>query len=85
MELTDITPQDPLKAFGANLPFTTNLYCPSSDPLVPISASKKVMTCSGCLCILEYQNKDQKPWRERESKKDNKTIGIQRKEHQAIS
>lgn len=43
----------PSKFFGANRPFTTSLCCPSRDPLVPISASKKVMTCSGCLCILK--------------------------------
>ena len=45
------------KFLGANLPLITNLCCPSSDPLVPISASKKFITCSGCLCILEIQFK----------------------------
>jgi len=43
----------PSKFFGANLPFTTNLCCPSRDPLVPNSASKKAMTWSGCRCILK--------------------------------
>lgn len=47
----------PSKFLGANLPFTTNRCCPSSDPLVPSSASKKVITCSGCLCILIYKNR----------------------------
>jgi hypothetical protein len=45
------------KFLGANLPLITNLCCPSSDPLVPISASKNIITCSGCLCILEIQIK----------------------------
>lgn len=43
----------PSKFLGANLPLTTNLCCPSSDPLVPSSASKKAMTWSGCRCILK--------------------------------
>ena len=43
------------KFLGANLPFTTNLCCPSRDPLVPSSARRKVMTCSGCLCILRIE------------------------------
>lgn len=45
------------KFLGANLPLITNLCCPSSDPLVPISASKNIITCSGCLCILKIQLK----------------------------
>lgn len=44
----------PSKFLGANRPFTTSLCCPSSDPLVPNSASKKAITWSGCRCILKY-------------------------------
>jgi len=44
----------PSKFLGANLPFTTNLFCPSVDPLVPSSASKKAMTCSCGRCILIF-------------------------------
>ena len=43
----------PSKFLGTNLPLTTN-RC--RHPLVPISASKNVMTCSGCLCILKCYN-----------------------------
>lgn len=43
----------PSKFFGANLPLTTNLCCPSREPLVPSSASKKAITWSGCRCILK--------------------------------
>nr|ACR37137.1 unknown [Zea mays] len=44
------------KFFGANLPLITNLCCPSRDPLVPISASKNIITCSGCLCIVLHKS-----------------------------
>jgi hypothetical protein len=41
----------------AKLPCITNFCCPSSHPPVPISASKNIIACSGCLCILEIQLK----------------------------
>jgi len=48
----------PSKFLGANLPLINNLCCPSKEPLMPISASKNVITCSGCLCILKIKHKD---------------------------
>lgn len=47
----------PSNSLGAYLPLTSNCHCPSRDPLVPISASKNVMTCSGCLCILKSNSR----------------------------
>lgn len=41
----------PSKYFCANLPIATNLCRPSREPLVPSSASKKVITCFGSGCI----------------------------------
>jgi hypothetical protein len=53
----------PSKFLGANLPLTTNLCCPSRDPLVPNSARRKAMTWSACRCILKFPH--QRKWKDK--------------------